>query len=169
MKRGWPPGHYRFERQRRYGKQMSELSSQIETLYRVIGQIRPGSEETVASAPRPPASQPPQARNRRAGAASISPVFTFYCLWFSLPLSVWFSSGWIGLFFYWRTLSCAARLLNLCSRIALFSRIAPFSPRPSFPRKGSASVPSESLRPRLRAFHPTQGGAQCSAIELEAH
>ena len=33
------------------------------------------------------------------------------CLWFSLPLSIWLSSGWVGLFVQWRAIcgvSCLA-------------------------------------------------------------
>jgi hypothetical protein len=39
-------------------------------------------------------------------------ICTFYCLWFSLPLSIWLSSGWFGLLFYWQALSGAACLLG---------------------------------------------------------
>src|SRR5579871_3479785 len=54
----------------------------------------------------------------------------FYCLslWFSLPLAVWLSSGWIGLLLHWQALSGAACLLE-----KLTSRREPaFSPIPSF-------------------------------------
>jgi hypothetical protein len=38
----------------------------------------------------------------------------FYCLslWFSLPLAIWLSSGWIGLILNWQALSGAACLLG---------------------------------------------------------
>jgi hypothetical protein len=38
----------------------------------------------------------------------------FYCLslWFSLPLSIWLASGWIGLLVNWQALSGAACLLQ---------------------------------------------------------
>src|SRR6266568_7342426 len=38
----------------------------------------------------------------------------FYCLslWFSLPLSIWLSTGWIGLLLHWQALSGAACLLG---------------------------------------------------------
>jgi hypothetical protein len=38
----------------------------------------------------------------------------FYCLslWFSLPLAIWLSSGWIGLILNWQALSGAACLLK---------------------------------------------------------
>ncbi len=119
---------------------MPELSAQIETLYRVIEQIRPESEprpRRLAQLQPPALRQAPQqgAFHLHSGvhrlsrrAASVRWIFTFYCLWFSLPLSVWFSSGWIGLFFYWRTLSGAARLVDLFSR------------RPSIRRKESGLI-----------------------------
>jgi len=33
-----------------------------------------------------------------------------FCFWFSLPLAIWLSSGWIGLLFHWRADLDAARL-----------------------------------------------------------
>jgi hypothetical protein len=38
----------------------------------------------------------------------------FFCLslWFSLPLSIWLSSGWVGLLLNWQALSGAACLLE---------------------------------------------------------
>ena len=35
--------------------------------------------------------------------------FSDFSLWFSLPLSVWLSSGWIGLIFHWRAITAMAR------------------------------------------------------------
>ncbi len=43
--------------------------------------------------------------------------FYLICLWFSLPLSIWLSSGWVGLFVQWRAIcgvSCLAKQ-NLCA------------------------------------------------------
>jgi hypothetical protein len=37
--------------------------------------------------------------------------FHLICLWFSLPLSIWLSSGWFGLLVHWRAIcgvSCLA-------------------------------------------------------------
>jgi hypothetical protein len=34
--------------------------------------------------------------------------FSDFSLWFSLPLSVWLSSGWIGLIFHWRAITAMA-------------------------------------------------------------
>lgn len=38
----------------------------------------------------------------------------FYCLslWFSLPISIWLASGWMGIFLHWQALSGAACLLE---------------------------------------------------------
>jgi hypothetical protein len=155
---------------------MSDLSTQIETLYRVIGQIRPASDSlsrgemqsegsVLRQAPQQGAFRLHLGAARPAGRnASVRWIFSFYCLWFSLPLSVWFSSGWIGLFFYWRALSVTARLVDWFSR------------KPSSERKERAI-----LRPRgftsspflLSSFpssriHASHGGASCNAIELEA-
>jgi hypothetical protein len=153
-------------------KTMSDLSTQIETLYRVIGQIRPDYEvagesgsgqdaqrdlQLVRSIPR----QAPQhgASCARLGsvrptgrAASVRLTFKLYCLWFSLPLAVWFASGWIGLFFYWRALSGTARLLDLYARIVLFSRTAFFARKPAHARRGLNSGPRT-------AVESCQGGA----------
>ncbi len=34
--------------------------------------------------------------------------FSDFCLWFSLPLSIWLSMGWVGLIFHWQAISIAA-------------------------------------------------------------
>ena len=31
--------------------------------------------------------------------------FTDFSLWFSLPLSIWLTTGWVGLIFHWRAIS----------------------------------------------------------------
>lgn len=38
----------------------------------------------------------------------------FYCLslWFSLPISIWLASGWMGMLLHWQALSGAACLLE---------------------------------------------------------
>jgi hypothetical protein len=122
---------------------MPDLASQIETLYRVIGQLPPQRHpggQPVPLSPKP-AATPHTGSSLQAGrGASLRWICGFYCLWFSLPLSVWFSSGWIGLLFYWRALSGVARLLEKLNR------------KPFFARKGV----------ELR-----EGGARCPAIELE--
>jgi hypothetical protein len=162
---------------------MPDLSKQIETLYRVIGQIRPNYESKhefglepgsvsgnrrdaqlerpiLRQAAQQGAFRVHQGSARPAGrAVSIRWTFKFYCFWFSLPLSVWFTSGWIGLFFYWRALSGAARLLDLFSRIALFSRLAPFS-RMARSTRAPSFVLGKSM--------PRKLAKPCSAIEWEA-
>lgn len=91
---------------------MANLSSQIETLYRVIGQSEPAPgrgdlrEQSDAIVPRSSTLRQIGLWNRGRW------ICSFYCLWFSLPLSIWLSSGWIGLFLYWRALSGTARLLE---------------------------------------------------------
>ena len=39
---------------------------------------------------------------RRSFVAKMLICFTDFSLWFSLPLSIWLSTGWIGLIFHWR-------------------------------------------------------------------
>jgi hypothetical protein len=53
----------------------------------------------------------------------------FYCvsLWVSLPLAVWLSDGWMGLFVHWQALSGAA---------CLFQRATGIS-EPIFPKTGT--------------------------------
>jgi hypothetical protein len=128
---------------------MPDLTTQIETLYRVIGQLEPGSDPGSRRDPQLSAQiEQPRALPTRDGFvppsgrfARVHWICSFYCLWFSLPFSVWLSTGWIGLFFYWRTLSGTARLLEILTR------------RPSLPRK---------------EWKFRKGGAPCSAINLEA-
>lgn len=96
---------------------MPDLTSQIGILYRVIGQSQPA----LGSGPR----RNPRLLARDASMALDSPVSrriganipgrwicAFYCLWFSLPLSIWLSSGWIGLLLYWQALAGTACLLE---------------------------------------------------------
>ncbi|MGA7343418.1 MAG: hypothetical protein WBE72_13210 [Terracidiphilus sp.] len=100
---------------------MPELTTQIGILYRVIGQLQAASDSgrqdasylhmegktTVFDCARPPQTW----RN-----VSVRWLCSFYCLWFSLPLSIWLSSGWFGLLLYWQTLSGAACLVERFSR-----------------------------------------------------
>jgi hypothetical protein len=132
------------------GQTISDLSSQIETLYRVISQIRPSSEPGAGRGGQlpPPVARPAGNHSTAARGARVRWIFKFYCLWFSLPLSVWFSSGCIGLLFYWRALSCTARLVEFLHR--LLDR---------FPHMPSLLLRTAKFR---------KGGAPCSAIELEA-
>ena len=92
---------------------MPDLSSQIGTLYRVIGQSNAasGSQHRRYSH-----------TGAEAGMAALDSalsrggtgrwICSIYCLWFSLPLSIWLSSGWIGLLLYWQVLSGATCLLE---------------------------------------------------------
>jgi len=68
----------------------------------------------------------------------------FYCLslWFSLPLSIWLASGWVGLILHWQALSGAACLLQRITQ----------KREPVF----SGSVVS-------------QGDATCVVVKSEAH
>jgi hypothetical protein len=149
-------------------KLMSDLSAQIETLYRVIGQIRPeynqGSRR-IAQLEQPRLRQASRQGAFRAQNGAIRPAsravsvrwfFTFYCFWFSLPLSVWLSSGWIGLFFYWRALSGTARLVDLLDW---------FSRGPSAALRGAKSSPKSCSQSCPKFCY---GGAQCSAMERKA-
>ncbi len=79
---------------------MPSLSVQIGVLYKTIGQLEQGSGPR-GTAPRP----------ARLGASGRW-LYSFYCLWFSLPLSIWLSTGSIGLLLYWQALSAAACLLE---------------------------------------------------------
>jgi hypothetical protein len=83
---------------------MPDLYSQIGTLYKVIVQLDSASESVRPA--------------RRSAWLSDSGrwICTCYCLWFSLPLSIWLSSGWIGLLFYWQALSGAAFLVEKFAR-----------------------------------------------------
>ncbi|HEY1768218.1 MAG TPA: hypothetical protein VGG26_11205 [Terracidiphilus sp.] len=77
---------------------MPDLSSQIGILYRVIGQSQPAYD---CPAPR-----------RVCRKARGHWICSIYCLWFSLPLSIWLSGGSIGLFLYWQALAGAACLVE---------------------------------------------------------
>jgi hypothetical protein len=37
--------------------------------------------------------------------ARMTACITDFSLWFSLPLSIWLSNGWIGLVFHWQAIS----------------------------------------------------------------
>jgi hypothetical protein len=97
---------------------MPDLSTQIGTLYRVIGVI--GDAQSAGRGPQIQCPEPPLTggplRFRRG--APLRWICSFYCLWFSLPLSIWLSSGWIGLLLYWQVLSGAACLVEKIGRIA---------------------------------------------------
>jgi hypothetical protein len=85
---------------------MPNLNFQIDALYKVIGQLESASgSRRDGDAPRPAWS-----------VISGRWISTFYCHWFSLPLSIWLSSGSIGLFLYWQVLSSAACLVEKFSR-----------------------------------------------------
>ena len=118
---------------------MPDLSSQIETLYRVICQSRPIS----GTGPQRGSSVLPlrnaklcESQAQKNSRWSVS--CRFYCLWFSLPLSIWLNSGWIGLLFYWQVLSGAACLLEKLTG---------------------------KRKPVLASVQPSDGDALCSPIE----
>jgi hypothetical protein len=55
----------------------------------------------------------------RAGATFLGRLMDWSCclsLWFSLPLSIWLSTGWIGLFQHWQALPRAVGLLEKLTR-----------------------------------------------------
>lgn len=62
----------------------------------------------------------------------------FYCLslWFSLPLAIWLSSGWIGLLLHWQALSGAACLLEKLTS----PREQVFPPIPNFEGEAPCAV-----------------------------
>jgi hypothetical protein len=37
--------------------------------------------------------------------AKMMVCFTDFSLWFSLPLSIWLTTGWVGLIFHWQAIS----------------------------------------------------------------
>jgi len=79
---------------------MPDLYRQIGTLYKVIGQLEPASGLSRATQ-RPAWWALP---NRW--------ISSLYCSWFSIPLSIWLSTGSVGLSLYWQTLSIAACLVE---------------------------------------------------------
>jgi hypothetical protein len=42
---------------------------------------------------------------RKGPAAGFITCFSDFSLWFSLPLSIWLSTGWIGLIFHWQAIA----------------------------------------------------------------
>ncbi len=80
---------------------MPDLYNQIGTLYKVIGQIESASVPRLAT--------------QRPAWWSIPGrcICSLYCSWFSLPLSVWLSTGSVGLSLYWQALSAAACLVEM--------------------------------------------------------
>jgi hypothetical protein len=97
------------------GDAMVDLPSQIETLYRVMSQSWPAPGSSYQRDITVRRQQEATGHNGLASqdrGRSYRWFCSFYCLWFSLPLSIWFSSGWIGLLFYWRTLSTVACLVE---------------------------------------------------------
>ena len=83
---------------------MPDLYSQIGALYKVIVQLDSASDARRTT--------------QRTAWWNVSGrwICTCYCLWFSLPLSIWLSSGWIGLLLYWQALSGAACLVEKLTR-----------------------------------------------------
>lgn len=44
-------------------------------------------------------------RLRNSAAAGWMICFSDFSLWFSLPLSIWLSTGWVGLIFHWQAIA----------------------------------------------------------------
>jgi hypothetical protein len=123
------------------GYVMPDLYSQIGALYKVIVQIDSASNTRRTERP------------YRWWRVSGRSICTCYCLWFSLPLSIWLSSGWIGLLFYWQVLSGAACLVEKFTRkqqpalaartagdtVAEYGAVAEYCPIPEYcPAEGTA-------------------------------
>jgi len=100
---------------------MPDLYSQIGALYRVIVQMDSASD----------ARRPAQRSAWWNGSGRW--ICTCYCLWFSLPLSIWLSSGWIGLLFYWQALSGVACLVEKFTR----------KPKPAFATPAAGETTAE--------------------------
>ena len=44
-------------------------------------------------------------RLRKSAVACWMDCFSDFSLWFSLPLSIWLSTGWVGLIFHWQAIA----------------------------------------------------------------
>jgi len=83
----------------------------------------------------------------------------FYCLslWFSLPLSIWLASGWVGLILHWQALSGAACLLQRITQKtgARFLRVGGLSRRRNMccGQKRSALIESRKTDPAIVRLH----------------
>jgi len=72
----------------------------------------------------------PRPELRSSFVAEMMIRFTDFSLWFSLPLSIWLTTGWVGLIFHWRAISelvcqmenaprgCDARCAAICHRLS---------------------------------------------------
>ena len=85
---------------------MPDLTSQLDTLYKVVSQLDSASASRIARSSRRPS---PWSETGRW-------ISTCYCLWFSLPLSLWLATGQLGLVLYWQALSGAACLMEKFTR-----------------------------------------------------
>ena len=47
-------------------------------------------------------------RLRKSAVACWMNSFSDFSLWFSLPLSIWLSTGWVGLIFHWQAIARSA-------------------------------------------------------------
>jgi hypothetical protein len=82
---------------------MPSLYNQIEILYKVIGQLEPEPDTSHAD------------HNSTLQNRTSKWFCSLCCLWFSIPLSFWLSSGQIGLTLYWQVLSrvtCLAEMFT---------------------------------------------------------
>jgi hypothetical protein len=66
---------------------------------RLVAETEPAHSERSASCSKP----------RPSMFACLMVCFSDFSLWFSLPLSVWLSSGWIGLIFHWQAIRSLSR------------------------------------------------------------
>jgi hypothetical protein len=85
---------------------MPDLKLQFDTLYKVVTQLDSASASRAARSSRRPSP------SSNTG----SWISTCYCLWFSLPLSLWLATGQFGLVLYWQALSGVACLIEKFNR-----------------------------------------------------
>ena len=92
-------------------------------------------------------------------AARMMVCFTDFSLWFSLPLSIWLTTGWIGLIFHWQAISKMACQVENASREAkpqVFSNVsAAESTRQPHQKQGQSS---SRILPVRRAYTPAATG-----------
>jgi len=47
----------------------------------------------------------PRLKQPSSAVSRMKICFTDFSLWFSLPLSIWLTTGWVGLIFHWQAIS----------------------------------------------------------------
>lgn len=91
--------------------------------------------------------------------ARIMVCFTDFSLWFSLPLSIWLTTGWIGLIFHWQAISKIACQVEDASREAkpqVFGNVSGAElTRHAHQKQGPSS---SGILPVRRAYTPAATG-----------